>query len=97
MTGIERDYTFACVGTDFSGEPCRLIIAQPPFEGQDRGDVVYASECNSCVDGLVDAYGKVHSAALNFLNEYEAYRESDAVSFAPSPEVLEAFRKAVKG
>lgn len=42
-------------------------------------------------------YESLPVAASAFLAEYESYRTGDAVSFAPSPEVLEAFRKAVKG
>lgn len=42
-------------------------------------------------------FGALHTAASAFLSEYESYRTGDAVAFTPSPEVLEAFRKAVVG
>jgi hypothetical protein len=48
-------------------------------------------------DADVDVLLALHSAATAFLSEYESYRTGDAVAFTPSPEVLEAFRKAVGG
>lgn len=72
-------------------------IGCPPTSREEIAALIKSIDDRHVKHHVDKALAPLHSAALAFLNEYEKYQEDDSVAFAPNREVLEAFRKAVKG